>query len=166
MLRDIVYFTSQKLQNDWSAADFAKNLTAENLQALLPKYDRLDPLVRVRLLLSVLTVDQKKLAAIETELQVWDICILLFHASSLLTGSLKCCDGLYAWKISQIQCLVRCLSLQLRRDDCLSSRTWCPMFWCVQETYMMYMNNTGCCEYLFECKWKHCLKFVPVQTQF
>ena len=42
----------------------------------------------------------------------------------------------------------------------------CSVFWCVQETYMMYMNNTGCCEYLFECKWKHCLKFVPVQTQF
>ena len=68
--RDIVYFTSQKLQGDWSAADFGKHLTAESLKSLLPKYDRLDPLVRVRLLLSVLTLDSKQLASIQEELKV------------------------------------------------------------------------------------------------
>lgn len=70
MQRDAAYFTSQKLQGDWSATDFSKHLTKENLKALLPKYDRLEPLVRVRLLLSVLSLDKKSLAVIQEELKV------------------------------------------------------------------------------------------------
>ncbi len=51
MERDIAHFASAKLQGGWSASDFGKYLNRDNLVLLLPKFDKLDPLVRVRLLL-------------------------------------------------------------------------------------------------------------------
>ena len=70
MHRDIAHFASSKLQGEWSAADFGKYLTKENLQALLPRYDKLEPLVRVRLLLSVIPLDAVAKQSLNPELQV------------------------------------------------------------------------------------------------
>jgi hypothetical protein len=57
MERDITQHAAAKMQGGWSASDFSKFLKRDSLEQLLPKFDKLDPLVRVRLLLSVLTLD-------------------------------------------------------------------------------------------------------------
>jgi len=70
MDRDITHFASAKLQGGWSASDFSKYLNRENLAMLLPKFDKLDPLVRVRLLLSVLTLDDATKHSLQPDLEV------------------------------------------------------------------------------------------------
>lgn len=70
MQRDLVHFTATKLQGGWSAADFSRYLTAENLKQLLPRIDKFEPLVRVRILLSLLTLDKGVKQACHDELQV------------------------------------------------------------------------------------------------
>lgn len=70
MQRDLVHFTSSKLQGGWSASDFTKHLTKEALLALLPKFDKFEPLVRVRILLSLLTLDKELKRSLSNELQV------------------------------------------------------------------------------------------------
>ncbi len=72
MQRDISQFASTKLQGGWSAADFGKYLTKDNLRVLLQKFDKLEPLVRVRLLLAcVLLEDSAKLTS-QPEIEVND----------------------------------------------------------------------------------------------
>ena len=70
MQRDIVHFAASKLQGGWSAADFSKYLTKDTLRDLLPKFDKFEPLVRVRILLSLLTLDKETKHAMNDELQV------------------------------------------------------------------------------------------------
>ena len=70
MERDITHFASAKLQGGWSASDFGKYLNRENLTMLVLRFDKLDPLVRVRLLLSVLALDDATKQSLQPELEV------------------------------------------------------------------------------------------------
>lgn len=70
MQRDISQFASTKLQGGWSAADFGKYLTKDNLKALLNKFDKLEPLVRVRLLLACVLLEDRAKLALQPEIEV------------------------------------------------------------------------------------------------
>lgn len=70
MQRDISHFAANKLQGGWSASDFAKHLTKANLHSLQQRFDKLEPLVRVRLLLAQLSLDSSARHALQPELQV------------------------------------------------------------------------------------------------
>lgn len=71
MERDITQQATGKLQGGWSASDFSKTLNKGNfLEMLLPKFDKLDPLVRVRLLLSLLTLDEGVKQSLPQDLEV------------------------------------------------------------------------------------------------
>lgn len=70
MERDITHFASAKFQGGWSASDFGKYLNRENITMLVLKFDKLDPLVRVRLLLSVLALDDATRHSLQPELEV------------------------------------------------------------------------------------------------
>ena len=71
MSRDAFNLAQAKLQGEWSAPEFAKSLSAEVLRELLPRFDKLEPLVRVRLLLACLSLEPATRAAMDPELQVW-----------------------------------------------------------------------------------------------
>lgn len=70
MQRDIVHFTDNKLKGGWSAAELTKYLNKDTLKELHHKFDRFEPLVRVRILLSLLTLDNESKAALRDELKV------------------------------------------------------------------------------------------------
>ena len=70
MQRDIVHFTDNKLKGGWSAAELTKYLNKDTLRELIQKFDRFEPLVRVRILLSLLTLDNESKAALHDELKV------------------------------------------------------------------------------------------------
>ena len=80
MQRDVLHFAAAKLQGGWSAADFGRYLNKDTLKELLIKYDRFEPLVRVRVLLSALTLDDHTKHALQDELKV--IPELMFAAAS------------------------------------------------------------------------------------
>ena len=52
MQRDIVLWTSSNLAGPWSAGEITGSLTSEMLRGVITAFDRLEPLVRVRLLLA------------------------------------------------------------------------------------------------------------------
>ena len=70
MIRDLAHYATSKLQGDWSAAAFTKSLSREMLQSLVPRFDKLDPLVRVRLLLAAMLLPRAQREALLPELQV------------------------------------------------------------------------------------------------
>ena len=70
MIRDLAHYATSKLQGDWSAAAFTKSLSREMLQSLVPRFDKLDPLVRVRLLLAAMLLPPAQREALLPELQV------------------------------------------------------------------------------------------------
>lgn len=82
MDRDITHFASAKLGGGWNASDFSKYLTRENLEMLVPRFDKLDPLVRVRLLLSVLTLDDATKLFLQQDLEVSLTLMLMLSTSS------------------------------------------------------------------------------------
>ena len=70
MNRDVAHYAINKLQGDWSAPDFTKSLTREVLATLVPRFEKLDPLVRVRLLLSALLLPPEARSELSAELKV------------------------------------------------------------------------------------------------
>ena len=70
MNRDAAQQASQRLAGDWSAPEFARSLSREALQELLPRFDKLEPLVRVRLLLAAMHLPPDARADMRPELQV------------------------------------------------------------------------------------------------
>jgi hypothetical protein len=62
--------TASRLAGDWSAPDFARSLTPALLTELTARFDGLDPLVRVRLLLSVLHLPPDARIGLTAELEV------------------------------------------------------------------------------------------------
>jgi hypothetical protein len=73
MNRDVLLLATSKLSGDWSAPDFTKSLSKEVLQELLSRFDKLDPLVRVRLLLSAMSLPSEARSSMTEELKVWPI---------------------------------------------------------------------------------------------
>ncbi len=69
MNRDLAHYATSKLQGDWSALAFTKSLTREMLQSLIPRFEKLDPLVRVRLLLAALMLPPAQREELLPELQ-------------------------------------------------------------------------------------------------
>ncbi|EIE26082.1 hypothetical protein COCSUDRAFT_61078 [Coccomyxa subellipsoidea C-169] len=69
MSRDVAIQASAKLSGDWSAPEYTKSLTKEVLQELLPRFPKLDPLVRMRLLLSVMSLPAEARAGMQQELE-------------------------------------------------------------------------------------------------
>ncbi|CAL8470327.1 g9869 [Coccomyxa elongata] len=69
MSRDVAIQASAKLSGDWSAPEYAKTLSKEVLQELLPRYPKLDPLVRMRLLLSIMSLPAEVKSSMQQELQ-------------------------------------------------------------------------------------------------
>jgi hypothetical protein len=69
MNRDAAHQASQRLAGDWSAPEFARSLSREALQELLPRFDKLEPLVRVRLLLAAMHLPPDARAGMREELQ-------------------------------------------------------------------------------------------------
>ena len=70
MSRDVAIQASSKLSGDWSAPEYTKSLTKEVLQELLPRFPKLDPLVRMRLLLSVMSLPAEARVGMQQELEV------------------------------------------------------------------------------------------------
>lgn len=70
MSRDVAVQASAKLSGDWSAPEYTKSLTKEVLQELLPRFPKLDPLVRMRLLLSIMSLPTEARANMQQELKV------------------------------------------------------------------------------------------------
>lgn len=70
MSRDVAIQASAKLSGDWSAPEYAKTLSKETLQELLPRYPKLDPLVRMRLLLSIMSLPVEVKSSMQQELEV------------------------------------------------------------------------------------------------
>ena len=70
MSRDVAIQASAKLSGDWSAPEYAKNLSKEVMQELLPRYPKLDPLVRMRLLLSIMSLPAEVKSSMHQELEV------------------------------------------------------------------------------------------------
>ncbi len=70
MQRDIVHFIDNKLRGGWSAAELTKHLNKETLRELSQKFERFEPLVRVRILLSLLTLDNEAKTSLSDELKV------------------------------------------------------------------------------------------------
>ena len=70
MNRDVAHQASQRLAGDWAAPDFTRALTREALAELLPRFERLEPLVRARLLLAAMHLPGPARAAMRAELQV------------------------------------------------------------------------------------------------
>ncbi|BDA44367.1 probable negative elongation factor A at N-terminal half [Coccomyxa sp. Obi] len=69
MSRDVAIQASAKLSGDWSAPEYAKTLSKEVLQELLPRYPKLDPLVRMRLLLSIMSLPAEVKSSMQQELE-------------------------------------------------------------------------------------------------
>ena len=69
MNRDLAHYATSKLQGDWSALAFTKSLTREMLQSLIPRFEKLDPLVRFRLLLAALMLPPAQREELLPELQ-------------------------------------------------------------------------------------------------
>ena len=59
-----------RLEGDWSALDFAQDLTAQSVEALTASLEKLEPLPRVRLLLAALLLPQAKREELLEPLQV------------------------------------------------------------------------------------------------
>ena len=71
MNRDPAHQASQRLADDWAAPEFARSfLTKEALQELLPRFDKLEPLVRVRLLLAAMHLPLEARAGMVPQLEV------------------------------------------------------------------------------------------------
>lgn len=87
MNRDVLLLATSKLSGDWSAPDFSKLLTKEVLQELLPRFEKLDPLVRMRLLLSAMHLPAEARTTMAGELKVGPE---LYHSVSLHS---ECCVG-------------------------------------------------------------------------
>lgn len=79
MQRDITQFASTKLQGGWSAAEFGKHLTKDNLRVLLQRFDKLEPLVRVRLLLACALLEDSAKLALQPEIEVRLLRLLWLH---------------------------------------------------------------------------------------
>ncbi|KAK9830636.1 hypothetical protein WJX81_007675 [Elliptochloris bilobata] len=69
MARDLAHYATSKLQGDWSALAFTKSLSREMLQSLVPRFEKLDPLVRVRLLLAAMLLPPAQREDLAPELQ-------------------------------------------------------------------------------------------------
>ena len=70
MNRDAAHQASQRLAGDWSAPEYARALSREALAELLPRFERLEPLVRARLLLAAAHLPPAARAGMRAELQV------------------------------------------------------------------------------------------------
>eukprot|EP00193_Tetraselmis_chui_P021787 CAMPEP_0177793830 /NCGR_PEP_ID=MMETSP0491_2-20121128/25301_1 /TAXON_ID=63592 /ORGANISM="Tetraselmis chuii, Strain PLY429" /LENGTH=338 /DNA_ID=CAMNT_0019316405 /DNA_START=108 /DNA_END=1120 /DNA_ORIENTATION=- len=67
--RDVAYWTSSRLSGAWSSLDsFGMRLDAEILEAVTNQFSRLEPMVRVRLLLSTLFVPSERVAVLRPAL--------------------------------------------------------------------------------------------------
>jgi len=86
MSRHVAIQASAKLSGDWSAPDYTKVLTKEQLQELLPHFSKLDPLVRMRLLLSIMSLHAEARSSMQQELEVLlHHCVYNLHAQHLPT---------------------------------------------------------------------------------
>lgn len=70
MQRDVLHFAAAKLQGGWSAGDFGKYLSRDTVEELVEKFDKFEPLVRVRILLSILTLENQTKHTLHDQLQV------------------------------------------------------------------------------------------------
>jgi len=61
---------ASRLAGDWSAPDFGRALTPALLSELTSRFDGLDPLVRVRLLLAVMHLPPAAREGLRAELEV------------------------------------------------------------------------------------------------
>lgn len=52
MQRDVVLWTTSKLSGSWSASEIASTLTVELLEQMVDVFERMEPLIRVRLLIA------------------------------------------------------------------------------------------------------------------
>lgn len=68
--RDNVYVATSKLKGEWSAPDFSKILTKDMVTDLVSRFDMLEPLVRMRLLLACMGLPTALREELQTELQV------------------------------------------------------------------------------------------------
>jgi hypothetical protein len=68
--RDGVQLAAVKLFGEWSAPDFAKCINKEVIGDLISRFDQLEPLVRMRTLLSCMSLPRAQRLELQTELQV------------------------------------------------------------------------------------------------
>lgn len=69
MQRDIVLWTSSNLAGPWSAGEITGSLTAEMLNDMTAAFDRMEPLVRVRLLIACAFLKPARRAELAPELR-------------------------------------------------------------------------------------------------
>ena len=73
MAPDPALSASLKLEGEWSALHYASELTAGTITDLVDRLERLEPMTRVRLLLSALLLPRAKREEFREELQVGGI---------------------------------------------------------------------------------------------
>ena len=106
MAPDPALSASLKLEGEWSALHYASELTAGTITDLVDRLERLEPMTRVRLLLSALLLPRAKREDFREELQVRGLSaraskLCLCAAHSLLSSSARywpqfCADlGIY-----------------------------------------------------------------------
>jgi hypothetical protein len=66
--RDDIAWTNAKLSGPWSAAKFAQHIKGKLLQNCLQRFEKLDPLVRVRLLMACLFLSDDDKATMSDQL--------------------------------------------------------------------------------------------------